>query len=65
MKISLNGAERTVSAHSMAELLLELQMPLAGVAVALNGNVVRRAEHQSTLLKENDEIEIIRAVQGG
>jgi thiamine biosynthesis protein ThiS len=45
--------------------LREQNAPNVGVAVALNGAVVRRAEHEATPVNENDEIEIIRAVQGG
>ena len=65
MKITLNGAPHQTTAHNIAELLLELQMPNHGIAVARNQNVVRRAEHETTQLQEADIIEIIRAVQGG
>ena len=65
MTIRLNGANKETQSRTIAELLAELQTPQTGVAVALNGAVVRRAEHQNTPLKDGDEIEIIRAVQGG
>jgi len=65
MTIRLNGEQRETSAHTVEELLQELQAPETGVAVAVNGQVVRRAEHAATDLREDDDIEVIRAVQGG
>ena len=65
MTIRLNGENKQTKSRTIAELLDELQSPQIGVAVALNGAVVRRAEHQDTTLNEDDEVEIIRAVQGG
>jgi len=65
MTIRLNGENKETPARTIAELLAELQAPETGVAVALNGAVVRRAEHQDTPLQEGDEVEVIRAVQGG
>ena len=65
MKIQLNGEIKEISARTVAELLREMDAPDSGVAVAQNGAVVRRAEWESAPLKEDDEIEIIRAVQGG
>ncbi len=49
----------------MAALLCEIDAPEKGVAVALNDRVVRRAEHETTALHDDDRIEVIRAVQGG
>jgi sulfur carrier protein len=63
--ITLNGEAKEVAANTVAELLRELKSPESGIAVARNGEVVRRANLESTLLHENDDIEIIRAVQGG
>ena len=65
MRIKLNGEEKEVAARTVAELLRETEAPEIGVAVARNGAVVRRAEQQSTPIVEGDDIEIIRAVQGG
>ena len=65
LQIKLNGQTSSTRCCTIAELLRENDAPEVGVAVALNGAVVRRAELETTLLKLNDEIEIIRAVQGG
>ena len=65
MKIKLNGENKDTNAPTIAQLLRELNMPESGVAVAQNGAVVRRAQWENTALQNDDEIEIIRAVQGG
>ena len=65
MTIKVNGKLQTTEARTVADLLAEMQAPCSGVAVALNGQVVRRAEQPLTLLHEHDELEIIYAVQGG
>ncbi len=65
MRIKLNGEYSETTARTVAELLRELNAPLIGVAVAVNGQVVRKAEHDTTTIGENDDIEFIRAVQGG
>jgi sulfur carrier protein len=65
MLITLNGGHNETNATTVAELLQEVHAPQTGVAVALNGQVVRKTEQAATTLHEGDEVEIIRAVQGG
>ncbi len=65
MRIKLNGEYSETQARTVSELLRELDAPSVGVAVAVNGHVVRKAAHDATQLSENDDIELIRAVQGG
>ena len=36
-----------------------------GVAVAVDGEVVRRADWVTTLLADRQAVEVVRAVQGG
>ena len=65
MRIKINGEYSETQARTIAQLLRELRTPPVGVAVAVNGQVVRKAEHDTTPLSESDEIELIHAVQGG
>ena len=66
MKLVLNGVEREAPAlATVADLAAWLQLPGFGSAVELNGEVVRRAEHGATSLKEGDRLEIVRLVGGG
>lgn len=37
----------------------------AGVAVAVNGEVVRRATWPEVILADGDQVEIVKATQGG
>ena len=68
MTIILNG-ERTVLPERavVADAVMELRGTLdgRGIAVALNGNVIPRAEWATTGLSEEDSIEILAAVAGG
>ena len=68
MKIRVNGKEKTVSPNlNVHDLLIALEMdPMqSGIAVAVDREVIPKTEWQATELRENSEVEIIRAVQGG
>ncbi len=71
--LQINGAERSVAATTLAELMAELlasqpagQNKRKGfVAVARNGAVVPRAQWAETALSDGDELEVVRPVPGG
>jgi sulfur carrier protein len=65
--IRLNGRNEPLRAATLAALLAEQKIdPEArGIAVALNGAVVPRAAWQATSIHVGDEIDIVRALQGG
>jgi len=68
MRLKVNGKSCEYSQEEkcdVAALLQSQNAPERGVAVALNGRVVPRASWNETALQDGDEIEIIRAVQGG
>jgi thiamine biosynthesis protein ThiS len=63
---TINGETRTVrDGSTVAELLAELELGTEGIAVAVGGQVVRRATYTEVALRDGDAIEIIRAVAGG
>jgi sulfur carrier protein len=66
-RIRLNGSEQTVTVATLAELIEEQALETAqrGIAVAVNGAVVPRAAWPQTPLHSGDNIEIVRARQGG
>jgi sulfur carrier protein len=68
MKIKLNGDEKVLdkelSLNELVRVELNFNEP-KGVAVALNFRIVPKQKWSETILKENDEIEIVHAVQGG
>jgi sulfur carrier protein len=66
MRISVNGESRTVAGGAtVAALLAELGVTTGRVAVELNRQIVPRAEHGSTVLRDGDKVEIVTFVGGG
>ncbi len=66
MEIRINGKPKEVrDGLSVAGLLQDLGLDARYAAVALNGEVVRRADHPAVVVKDGDRIEIVHAVAGG
>jgi len=66
MNIFINGQSRDVAAGaSIASLLAELDIKQPHVAVELNLEVVPRAQHGATLLRDGDRLEVVTLVGGG
>ncbi len=66
MTISINGEQREIAGGTtLAALLDALGVRRDGTAVALNDDVVPRAQHDQITLQEGDRLEIIVAVAGG
>ena len=65
--IRINGQDEVLSAATLAALLEEKAVDVTqrGIAVALNGSVVPRSAWAATALKPGDNVEIVRARQGG
>jgi len=64
--IVLNGEQRPLDAPVTVAVLLEaIGCGTRGVAVALNGEVVPRAEWGARLVRAGDRVEVLRAAQGG
>jgi len=65
--LRVNGAERRVASRTVGALLRELghDPQRRGIAIAVNGEVVRRAERDDRALEDGDSVEIVGAVQGG
>ena len=66
MRVYVNGEAREFSSPlSLAQLIAELNLPPARIAVELNRVVVRRNEWETTELRDDDRIEIVHFVGGG
>ena len=66
MQIRLNGELVQLEASCTLEVLLAAQDQLkAGIAVALNQQVVPRSQWATISLKENDDVDLFRAIAGG
>ena len=66
-QIRINGQDEPLTAATLDALLAEKAVDTGqkGIAVALNGAVVPRADWPTTRLNPGDSVEIVRARQGG
>ncbi len=68
MSVNVNGEARDdLSGCSVVELVERLGVPAGGrgVAVAIDGEVVRRGAWETTAVPDGAAVEIVTAVQGG
>ncbi len=66
MNLRINGEDReVVDDLSLKELVTQLDLTPERIAIELNKNVVRRVDWPLTVLKENDQVEIVHFVGGG
>ncbi len=66
MIVIVNGTRHELAdGTSLATAVAQLTASATGVAAAVNGAVVRRADWESARLADGDSIEVITAVQGG
>ena len=66
MHIQLNGEPYELPAGaSVAALLSRLELVGRRVAVELNLDIVPRSQHDTTLLNEGDQVEVVHAIGGG
>ncbi|WP_309497529.1 sulfur carrier protein ThiS [Sulfurovum sp.] len=66
IEIIVNGTRKTVSKEmNVNGIIKELNYTQEGFALALNGTFVAIATYETTLIHDNDSIEILAPVQGG
>lgn len=66
MPITLNGKPHELSGTpTVREFIETLSVKAEQVAVALNGEVVRRQDWPDTRVRDGDVVEVVRAVGGG
>jgi len=63
--IHVNGKDDTFLDESVEALLSRLGIEQRGIAVALDGEVVRRSEWTSTVVRDGSSVEIVTAAAGG
>ena len=65
MTLTINGERREV-ADGLTVSALVTQLGVRGrVAVELNGEVLRQAQHPETTLRDGDALEVVTFVGGG
>ena len=66
MHVFVNGERQEIAgASSLADLIAELELPVARIAIERNREVVRRKDWSVTMLQEDDQIEVVHFVGGG
>lgn len=66
VRVRVNGEERQLPAStSVANLLEELGVPPARVAVEFNREILPKPRYGETLLRDGDRLEVVQFVGGG
>ncbi len=70
MKIVLNGVSENIEkeiliSEFIEKLSSEKNINLSGAVVLLNDELIKRDSWKDTIIKENDEIEVLTFVSGG
>ena len=66
MKITINGKEKNLEKEMNLASLSEMQgIPLKGIVVELNMEIIHSSMFEQTIIKDGDIIELIRIVGGG
>ena len=66
MRVRVNGKDRDLpDSVNLREYVASLGVNMAAIAVAVNGEVVKRDRLAFVELAEGDTVEIVRAVGGG
>ena len=66
LRIYVNGEAREIAEElSLQNLVDTLKLAPERVAIELNRSVVRRADWPTTILKDDDRVEIVQFVGGG
>jgi len=67
VRVRVNGDERELAPGTTVDGVVRSlgTEPARGVAVAVDGAVVPRSAWERTLVAEGQELEVLRAVQGG
>ena len=65
MKVTVNNREVETAASNLLLLSQQLNLPPAGIAVAVNNRIVSRSEWENSPISQGDSLIIIKAVCGG
>lgn len=66
MKVTINGEIKELESEVTLDRLLELfSLPSQRVAIELNREVIRRQSWNSTVVRDDDRIEVVHFVGGG
>ena len=66
MKVQVNNKEVEITPDStLTQLTAQLELPVQGIAIAVNNKMIPRSEWEKFALQENDNLVVIKAACGG
>lgn len=65
MQVFVNNKEVQTEAHTLSELIDQLDVPAQGVAAAVNNKLVPRTAWDGFALEEGAHVTVIKAACGG
>ena len=66
MRITVNGKPRDIEGETLLPAFLQaFGVDPRLVAVAINGDVIPKAEYHAARVRDGDEVEVVRMVGGG
>jgi thiamine biosynthesis protein ThiS len=66
IKLTVNGQEKEVAdGLTVRQLIVELELGKAAVAVEVNRELVPKRNHDATVLQDGDIVELVTLVGGG
>ena len=66
IKIKLNGKDETIKTDtSIRKFLKDKGIKKESVVVMINENIIKKDDFETTYIKNEDEVEILRFVSGG
>ncbi len=66
MEIELNGvAHQIADGQNLFELVIALGLSSHAIAVAVNRSIVARSLWKTHVLRQNDKVDVVRAIGGG
>ena len=63
--VKVNGTELDIAGKTLAEYLATTNYDMKRIAVERNGDIVPKAQYDTTLLKDGDSVEVVSFVGGG
>ncbi len=66
MRITVNGEQKTFRKDlTIALLISKYRLKKESVAVELNHKIIKKADYEKSILRDNDRVEIVHFVGGG
>ena len=65
MNLTVNGEPLVFTGHTLADLLVQLELTGRRIAVEVNQDIVPKGEHATHVLRDKDRVEIVHAIGGG